>query len=112
MLARQFFALTLLLSVLAVGEVSGQDRTEKITRKSTCFSSKIQITVTHCSPDKKDGSIEIELPRSVSNAKIFWIGHRVAEESKSLQNIKPGFYTAVIFDQNNCSTRLENIEVK
>lgn len=112
MSARKIFSIAVLLVFTLVFSAQAQDKTETRVEKSDCFSGRITLNITHCTPGKKDGAISMALPRSAGNSKIFWIGFDVGKEAKKIEKIAPGYYTIVIFDGNNCSTKIEKVLVK
>lgn len=108
----RFFAITAVLFCGITNFSIAQDRNEKQTEKSSCFSGKITLDIRHATPGNKDGAIALDIPRSAGAAKIYFVGFEVGEESSKIDRIPTGYYTIIIFDGNNCSTKIENIQVK
>lgn len=106
-----FFAAAFLMCGMAIS-AQAQDRIETRTERSNCFSGKITLTVQHCTPGNKDGSISLDIPRGAGSTKIFWVGYDVGQEARKLQRIAAGYYTIMIFDGNNCSTQIQKVQVK
>jgi hypothetical protein len=90
----------------------GQDITEKRTERSSCFSGKITLNIQHCTSGRKNGAISLDIPNSAGNTTVYWVGFEVGKEAKKIDKIGPGYYTIVIFDGNNCSTKIEKVLVK
>lgn len=112
MSAKRIFSLAVFLSVFCIGEALSQDRSEKLTERSPCFSSKITFNITHSSAGQDNGAVSIELPQSAGEVKAYWIGYKTSIESNDISNLKPGKYSVMIVDKNNCSTKVTNIQVK
>ncbi len=99
------------LFILLCSASFGQQNTETKTFKSDCFSGKVKVTMNFPSASDNDGRLEVELPGSADVKEIFWITHDGAVRKKSVANLKPGYYHLLIVDQNNCSTKVNNIHL-
>ena len=108
------FVLTALLIVFGSGSgLSAQDRNETKNVKSPCFNGRVEVQITHATPGNDNGSISLELPANAENASIFWVGPATTvKDRKRIEGLKPGTYTALIADRNNCTTRIDKITVK
>lgn len=112
MSAKHIFTLTVFFCLFVSLDASSQDRTEKVIEKSSCFSSRIEFKITHCTPGASNGSIAVEFSKNVHDPKLFWFGFDLTKEAKNLNGLKPGYYSVMILDENNCKTRIDNIQVK
>ena len=113
MLSRNAFYVTLILLLTVGMSAFGQGRNETLTEKSKCFNGKIEIDVVHWSSESSKGSISFNLPSSARNPRIFIVGPGTSRQDKTkFSDLKPGAYTVFISDENNCTTRIDKIEIK
>jgi hypothetical protein len=89
----------------------GQQKTETETYKSDCFSGKVEVTLTAPGMGEKDGRLEVKFPKSANIKEVFWITHDGAVRKRSVANLKSGYYHLLIVDQNDCTTKINNIHL-
>ncbi len=103
--------IALLFFLIGTLPVMGQDRVEKESHRSSCFSGKIEITKTHVTSGQ-NGELSVDLPRNAGNVTLMWVVFGETKKGKEIKNLKTGYYNLLIIDNKNCQTVIDNIQIK
>lgn len=103
--------IAILFFLIGTLPVMGQDRVEKESHRSKCFSGKIEITKTH-TQSGQDGELSVSLPRNAGSASLMWVVFGETKKGKDIKNLKAGYYNLLIIDNKNCQTVIDNIQIK
>ncbi len=57
------------------------------------------------------GNIKLEVVDSNGAIKVFWPGIENAKDKLEVLNLNPGFYAVIVYDSDNCSAMINNIEI-
>ncbi len=57
------------------------------------------------------GSITLDIKGGSGPLKIFWPGNDMKRDRRSVSGLSPGYYSVIVYDSDNCSAVLNNIEI-
>jgi hypothetical protein len=77
-----------------------------------CPDMKISFTVKGISENKNNGEIKLTIEGGRAPYVIQWLSYDFHEKGQHIQNLKTGYYSAIIVDADKCTGKIENIQVE